>query len=70
MSAIKYIKFFSSIIRISLWQSNGVSEENIENITKSDSNFASNFIDHHILTDMNFNGDCLIKNNIYLFLKK
>ena len=52
-----------------------MSEEIIENITKSDSNFAPTFVDHHLLSDINFNGDCLIKNNIsipkkaiYLFL--
>ena len=41
-----------------------MSEENIENITKSDSNFAPTFVDHHLLPDMNFNGHGLIKNNI------
>ena len=39
-------------------------KENIENITKSDSNFASIFVDHHLLPDVNFNGHCLIKFNI------
>ena len=39
-------------------------KENIENITKSDSNFASIFVDHHLLPDVNFNGHCLIKINI------
>ena len=43
-------------------KSNKISEESIENITKSDSNFAA--IYHHLLPDMNFNGHCLIKNNI------
>ena len=47
-----------------LWKSNGMSEENIENITISDSNFAPTSVDHHILPDMNFNGHCLINNNI------
>ena len=42
-----------------------MSEENIENITKSDSNFASTFLSHHLLRDINFNGHCLI-NNIYI----
>ena len=42
----------------------GMSEESIENITKSDSNFAPTFVDHHLLPDMNFNGHCLIKSNI------
>ena len=41
-----------------------MSEENIENITKSDSNIAPTFVDHHVLPDINFNGNCLISNNI------
>ena len=41
-----------------------MSKENIENITKSDGNFAPNFIDHHALPDINFNRHCLIKSNI------
>ena len=41
-----------------------MSEESIENITKSDSNFAPTFADHHSLPNLNFNGHCLIKNNI------
>ena len=36
-----------------MWKSNGMSEESIENITKSDSNFAPTFVDHHSLPDMN-----------------
>ena len=36
-----------------------MSEENIENITKLDSKLG-----HHLLPDITFNGDCLIKNNI------
>ena len=35
-------------------KSNGMSEENIQNITKSDSNFAPTFVDHHVLPDTNF----------------
>ena len=42
-----------------------MSEENIENITKSDSNIAPTFVDHHVLPDINFNERCLI-NNIYI----
>ena len=38
--------------------------ESIENITKSDINFALTFVDHHVLPDLNFNEHCLIKNNI------
>ena len=41
-----------------------MSEKNIENITKSDSNFTLTFVDHNILPDMNFNGHCLINNKI------
>ena len=41
-----------------------MTEESIENITKLDSNFALTFVDHHLLPDMNFNEQCLIKNNI------
>ena len=62
--ANKYIKYFTGSTRIELWKSNGMLEESIENITKSDSNFAPTSADHHLLQDMNFNGHCLIKNNI------
>ena len=41
-----------------------MSEENIQNIAKSNSNFTPTFVDHHLLLDMNFNGHCLTKNNI------
>ena len=37
-----------------------MSEENIENITRSNSNFVPTFADHHLLLDMSFNGHCLI----------
>ena len=30
-------------------------KENIENIAKSDNNFASTFVDHNVLQDKNFN---------------
>ena len=42
-----------------------MSEENIENITKSDSNFAPTFLDHHLIPDLNFNEHYLI-NNFYI----
>ena len=42
--AKKYFKHFSGMIRIDLWKSNGMSDENIENITKSDRRFASTFL--------------------------
>ena len=41
--AKKYIKYFSGTTRINSWKSNGMSEENIENIAKPDSNFAPAF---------------------------
>ena len=40
-------------------------KKNIENITKSDSNFAPTFVNDHVLPVINFNGHCLI-NNIYI----
>ena len=53
--AKKYIKYFSGINRIDSWKSNGMSEENIEKITKSRSNFSLVFVDHHVFSDINFN---------------
>ena len=47
--ARKYIKYFSGTARIDSWKCNRISEENIENITKSDGSFATTFVDHHIL---------------------
>ena len=67
--AIKCIKYFHGTTQIYSWKSNGMSEESVENITKSDSNFAPNFVDHHSLPDINFNGHCLIKNNISILKK-
>ena len=63
-SAEKYIKYFNGTTRIYLWKSNGISEENIENIAKLDISFAPNFVNHYLLPDINFNGHCLINNNI------
>ena len=57
----KYIKYFNSTTLIESWKSNGMSGESIEDITKSDSNFAPAFVDHHFLPDMTFNGHFLIK---------
>ena len=71
ISGNKYIKHFTGTTRIESWKSNVMSKESIENITKSDSNFAPTFIifkilhvHHHLLPDMNFNGHSLIRNNI------
>ena len=41
-----------------------MSEGGIENITKSDNNFAQTFVDSHFWPDIDFNGHCLIKNNV------
>ena len=61
---MKYIKYSHGTTRIYSWISNGMSEESIENIAKSGSNFAPTFVDHHSLSDINLNGHCLTKNNI------
>ena len=67
--AKNYIKYFSGTTWIDFWKSNGIPEENIEKITKSDSHFSPTFVDHHILPDLNFNGHCLVKSNIYISKK-
>ena len=67
--AKKCIKYLSGITRTDSWKSNKISEENIENITKSDSYFAPNFVDHHVIPDINFNRNCLINNNISITKK-
>ena len=41
-----------------------MSEGNVENIAKLDSNFAPTYVNHHVLPEINFNGNCLINNNI------
>ena len=38
-----------------------MSEENIKNISKSDSNFAPILVDHDLLPGTTFSGHCLIK---------
>ena len=42
--AKKYIKYFIGNTPIDSWKSNGMSQENTENITKSDSNFVPTFL--------------------------
>ena len=49
--AKKYMKFLSGTILINSWKSNGMSKENMKNITKSNKLFASPFVDHHVLQD-------------------
>ena len=41
-----------------------MSEKIFENISKSNSNFAPTFVDHHLLPDISFNGHCLINDDI------
>ena len=60
----KNIKYLSGTTHVESWKSNGMSEESIENITKSDNNFAPTFVDHPLLPDINFNGHCLIKSDV------
>ena len=62
--ANKYMKHFTGTTRIELWKSNGMSEEVIDNTTKSGGTFGPTFVDHHALPDINFNGHCLMKSNI------
>ena len=66
--ATKCTKYFNGTTRVYSWKSNGMPEENVENITKSDSLFAPTFVPHYILPDINNNAHCLINNNIS-FLK-
>ena len=43
-----------------------MSERHIENIAKADSNFAPTFVDRYLLSDINFNGHCLINKNVFI----
>ena len=65
LNQLKNIKYFTRFTRVELWKSNGMSEERLESITKSNSNFAPTFVDHHLLPDININGHCLIKKYFY-----
>ena len=55
MLAKTYTTYFGGATQIDLWKTKKMSEENIENRTKSDSNFAPTIFNHHILPDINFN---------------
>ena len=66
IQAKNYIKCFSGTTRFDSRKSNRMPEKNIDNITKSDSNFAPTFADHHLLPDINFIGHCLMNNNIFV----
>ena len=54
LPAKKCMKYFSVTTRIDSRKSNGMSEGHIENITRSDSNFAPIFVDYHLLPDIYF----------------
>ena len=64
MPAKKYVKYFSATTRTDFQISSEMPKENIENITKSDINFAPIFVHHHVLPDINFDGHCLMNNSI------
>ena len=49
---------------IDSWKSNKMSEGNIENISRSGSNFAPILVDLHVLPDKNFNWHYSINYNI------
>ena len=51
---LKNIKYFSVTTWSDFWKSKGISEENIENITKSNSNFTPNFCWLSLMTRHNF----------------
>ena len=63
--AIIYVKNFHATTRIYSGIFNGMSEENIENVTKSESNFAPTFVHHHVLPDMNLNSQFNKKSYFY-----
>ena len=67
--AKRHIKYFTNTTRVKSWKSNRMSKEIIENITKLDNNLVSTFVDPHLLLDMDFNGDCLIKSDISIRTK-
>ena len=55
ISAKKCIKYFNGTTEIYSWQSNGMSEKSIENITKSDIRFAPAWINYYPLLIKKFN---------------
>ena len=71
----KYFRFVTNTSKVISWKSIGLSEERIENITTSESNFAPTLINYYSLPDIKFNGHCLINNNndpslaaVYLYI--
>ena len=58
-----------SLLELIRWKISGMSEETIENITKSDSHFAPTFVDDNVLPHINLNRHCLIKSTTSIFKK-
>ena len=52
--AKRYIKYFNGTSQIYSQKSNGMSEESIENITKSNSFFAPTLVNYYIFLDVNY----------------
>ena len=59
----KYFRFYTNRSKDLSWKSIGLSQESIENKTTSDCNFAPTLINYYPLSDIKFNGHCLITNN-------
>ena len=64
ISAKIYIKYYIVTTCIDSFKSSGMKQEIIENITKSDISFTPTSVNHHVLPRINFNGHCLISNDI------
>ena len=63
LSAKKYFRFLTDTSEVLSWKSGGLSEKIIENIATSVSNFDPTLINHYPLSDVKFNGHCLISNS-------
>ena len=61
ISATKCIKYFHGTTKIYSWKSNGISEESIEHITNSNTNFAPTVVDNHSLRKINLSWALLNK---------
>ena len=64
-----YIKYFNDTNQIYLSKLNRMPEKSIRNITKSSSLFVPTFVNHFILRDVTFNGQCFKINNIFIHKK-
>ena len=59
----KYFKFFTNTSKLLSWKSIALLLESTENITTSNCNFAPTLINFYPLSDIKFNGHCLMNNN-------